>query len=195
MGASSCVPASPSPGPTRSVCCEYPTCPPQPGLAMEVIEVPLGHRASWLGAHQGPCPGMGLFLCPATVHTPQVCWWVWLRPAGGPAQPWNWGFESRSPHGLAWGLGRTPQRPASSRTRGFLEVPGAKRRRGYPGPVSWVETQGSVVVGVLESSWVSSGVGQRCPAGKPSWKNGSGKSEPFLCQDMVLWRKLLSGEP
>lgn len=193
MGASSCAPASPSPGPTRSVCCEYPTCPRRPGLAM-VLEVPLAHRASWVGARWAPALGWGCF-CVQRPCASQVCWWVQLRPVGGPARPRSWGFESRSPPGLAWGLGRTPQQPSSSRTRGFLEVPGTKAGGGCPRPVSRAETQGSAVVGVLESSWVSSGVGQRCTAGKQSWKNGSGKREPFLCQSVGLWRKLLSGEP
>lgn len=58
MGASSCAPASPSPGPTRSVCCEYPTCPRRPGLQWcWRCRLRTGQAGS---GHAGPLPWDGV---------------------------------------------------------------------------------------------------------------------------------------
>lgn len=58
---------------------------------------------------------------------------------------------------------------------------------GCPGPVSRAETQGSVVVGVLESSWVSSGVLVKdAQLGNPPWKNRSGSGNPSCARVWAL---------
>lgn len=66
----------------------------------------------------------------------------------------------------------------------FLGVPGAKRRGGGVGFLSQAEAQDSMVVAVLGSSLVSSGVGQRCPIWKYSWKSRSSKRDPSCAR---LW--------
>lgn len=52
-----------------------------------------------------------------------------------------------------------------------------------------------MVVGVLESSSVSSHVGQRCPVWKPSWQSRCGKRGPSHAEATGPCRKPLFGEP
>lgn len=73
MGASVRASESISRAYAPSVCCEYPTCPPRPGLAAEVMEAKrFVHRAKLARARWGPCPGLGLFLCPVTLRFPSL---------------------------------------------------------------------------------------------------------------------------
>lgn len=197
--ASSCAPASPSPGPTRSVCCEYnarPASLPLPGL----VPVPPGtemwrccsERGNQLGAQPGPgteSGSLGHGLQWSCVHTAQVCrGHRGLRCTAVPGvQAWQRWTPPEPPQGLVthcscpggWAGGQAAPRGSRDRRRGA-------------GSVRLAEAQGSMGVGVSELGQLR-GCPQM-PGVETSWRTDVAR-RPSQAQAPGPWRKPLSGEP
>lgn len=140
-GASSCAPASPSPGPTRSACCEYGAPPalhaPAPGLASPARPDtrdarPHSERGSQFGCSRGPSTETG-----ASVSRTQGPACPPPRMVGGRSRGPLWacwprssGFAVLELSGITLRPGHTPQQARSCGTRVSLASRGQEKRSG-----------------------------------------------------------------
>lgn len=132
-----------------------------------------------------------------TLHAPRVCWWVQLRPIVDLLGPGVKVLQGWSPPGPAWGLVTRPSYRGAVGSGAFLGFQGP--REVGPGSLRRAEARGSVVVGVLESSSVSSGAGQSMPSSETlleeqKWQEGTLPVPGFgPLEEAIVWGAMNKG--